>query len=141
MNRTSEVGLKLGAVLVFVGVVVAQQPPVTGESRSLSTRVFDQVRNLVSGPPPQERPSLREILRRYDAVVKAAQDSAASTPPQAKKPIVKGKQAKATPKESGRSTPSPGVPQPPASDNEKLRAIIKELRAVVARLESVFEER
>jgi hypothetical protein len=137
MNRIRHIGLTLVAVLAFFGVVIAQQPAVIGQSKSLPARILDHLRTFVSGSPPEERPSLEEILRRYDAVVDIARETEASGPRQSK---AKAKQPRPTRKDASRPQPS-AAPPPLVHDDDTLRTIIKELRAIIARLEGVVDER
>jgi hypothetical protein len=140
MNRIKQLSLTIGGVLLFVAVVVAQQPPPAVEQKPPAAQVLDQLRGTVPSPAPaDDAPSLQVILQRYNDMVKAAQ----ATPAPSSAPIgpSKPKVADEVSSVAAARTPIVSTPSPRSSEADELGTIIKDLRALLARLEALAEGR
>jgi hypothetical protein len=140
MNKMKQLSLVVGAVLVFMGVVAAQQPP-AAEQKPSEAQVLEQLRGAApTSPQTTEPPSLQVILQRYSDMVKAAQAIPAPKPA----PVVAPKPNTLT--EGATIGDPPDVAPAPTTRSrsaqpEELATIIKELRVLLSRLEAFAEGR
>lgn len=132
--------LTVCGVVAFLAAVAAQQPPAASADTkpSAPAQVIEQLRGAApaAATPADETPSLKTILDRYDAMVRAGAQAAAGQR-EIQASTVSGPPVSAAdegPAKRAVVAKPDGVPSLP------LRSIIKELRTIVAQLEALSEE-
>lgn len=139
--------LTVCGLVVFLAAVAAQQPPAASADAkpSAPAQVIEQLRGAApvsAAAPADETPSLRTILDRYDAMVRAgAQAAAGQREIQASAVPVPAAGAvdEVTAKKAVVVKPE-GIAKPEGVPSYPLRSIIKELRTILAQLEALAEE-